>query len=268
MIELNNVSANLILPYADDAIKKLIKEQGAKSVEDVLALMKKYKGYDYDWSLVRTAYSYIKRCMNRASDKEPEVYYTHGYKNLDLLIQDEMNYGNILLLENATHYQTAYVGLKNKTISELKADLSHTMADGKNYMVDSCNYRKIGPSRITTIIKAIEMFEEQIERQSLLSKENGTNLFILNQNEKLELVNQTYTDIVYYLISNANERLVWGMLSERQKKMYLSSIVNSTQEANETKNNLTTYITNYTTLPELEQIANHDLKVLKRFIVK
>ena len=35
-----------------------------------------------------------------------------------------------------------------------------------------------------------------------------------------------------------------------------------------TRKNLKNYIANYTTLPELEQVANHDLKVLKRFIVR
>ena len=52
------------------------------------------------------------------------------------------------------------------------------------------------------------------------------------------------------------------------KQLYLSSAINKKQEDIKTRQRIKEYIANYTTLPELERVAGHDLKVLKRFIVK
>ena len=74
--------------------------------------------------------------------------------------------------------------------------------------------------------------------------------------------------MVYYLVYNTNERLVWSTLSDTQKQLYLSSAINKKQEDIKTRQRIKEYIANYTTLSELERVADHDLKVLKRFIVK
>ena len=48
--------------------------------------------------------------------------------------------------------------------------------------------------------------------------------------------------------------------------MYIASIYR--QKENDTKKHLITYISNYATLEELEDIADHKMNVLQRFIVR
>ena len=52
------------------------------------------------------------------------------------------------------------------------------------------------------------------------------------------------------------------------KRQRLMDALNKKQEDIKTRQRIKEYIANYTTLPELERVADHDLKVLKRFIVK
>ena len=52
------------------------------------------------------------------------------------------------------------------------------------------------------------------------------------------------------------------------KKLLIGSMDGKKQEDIKTRQRIKEYIANYTTLPELERVADHNLKVLKRFIVK
>lgn len=269
MIELKNISAKTIIPLNDYSIKELINKIGAKSVEDVLNIIKKYP--EYNWNNVLNLYSEVEREMNLANKRgyEPEIFYTKGYTDEQLLIQDTINYGDILMFENPTHFTTSHLSLKNKTINQIKDDLSHTISNGKNYISSSNSlYRKIGVEKVANITTQIEMFEEQIERQALLTDRRDINLFELDKKIKQRIVEELYQEIIIYLVCNTEERLVWNSLTDAKKKVYLSSTINKKQEDIRTKQIITDYIANYTTLPELEILANHNLNVLKRFIIK
>ena len=269
MIELKNISAKTVIRFGDDCIKELVKRNNAKSAEDVLRLMDNYS--EYNWSGVVKGFSEIKRQMNLANKRghSPEMFYTKGYIPEDLLQQDFINHGNILLLDNPTDFKTRYICLRDKSIAQIKDDLAHTFSDGGNYVKSSnAEYKNVGTNTIPKIISSIEMYEKQIERQSRLTTERDINLFELDKDLKIDITEDMYNEIIMYLVYNTNERLVWGVLSDAQKKLYLSSVINKKQEDIKTSSKIKEYIANYTTLPELEKVASHDLKVLKRFIVK
>lgn len=71
-----------------------------------------------------------------------------------------------------------------------------------------------------------------------------------------------------YLIYNTEERTIWGELTEPQKKLYILSVINSKKRDTIIKDRMINIISNYTTLPELEKVADGNRKVLKRFIEK
>ena len=84
---------------------------------------------------------------------------------------------------------------------------------------------------------------------------------------RAEIVWNNYAEIIAYLLYHTKETLAWGELTEAQKRLYLLSVINS-QGNNQTKTHIVQNIASYTTLPELEKVEKHNLRVLKRFIVK
>ena len=269
MIELKNISARTVVPYDAYGIKELAKKTGAVSAEDVLELITKYP--EYDWSKVIKMFGEVEREMDLANKKgrEPEMFYTKGYSEEDLSQQDLVNGGGILLLNNPADFKVKYRTLETKSIAEIKTDLAHTLSNGQNVVSGSNSlYRNIGEDSIPRLVSSIEMYEDQIQRQSNLTKERNINLFEMHKDTKMDITEEMYNEIIMYLVYNTNERLVWSTLSDAQKQIYLSSAINKKQEDIKTRERIKEYIANYTTLPELERVADHDLKVLKRFIVK
>ena len=128
--------------------------------------------------------------------------------------------------------------------------------------------RNIGPDSITKIISALKMYDEQILRQADLTEKRNYNLFLKDKKAKNEIVEDLYSDIIMYLIYNTEERTIWGELTESQKKLYISSVINSKKRDAIIKDRMIDIISNYTTLPELEKVADGNRKVLKRFIEK
>ncbi len=269
MIELKNISARTVVPYDAYSIKELVKKTGAVSAEDVLELITKYP--EYNWAKVIKMFGEVERKMDLANKRghEPEMFYTKGYSTEDLSQQDLVNGGGILLLNNPTDFKVKYRTLETKSIAEIKTDLAHTLPNGQNVVSGSNSlYRNIGEDSIPRLVSSIEMYEDQIQRQSKLTKERNINLFELHKDTKMDITEEMYNEIIMYLVYNTNERLVWSTLSDAQKQLYLSSAINKKQEDIKTRQRIKEYIANYTTLPELERVADHDLKVLKRFIVK
>ena len=200
---------------------------------------------------------------------EPQVYYTTRYSDPLLEIQDHIYSGNVLLLSNPISRREArFSRIQNKTIAQLKEDLRHTYPNGVNYIEASpIEYKNIKTS-VLRIVHAIKMYESQIERQGKLTDNRIEGLLELEKEEKQQIALEFYSKIVEYLLSSAEEYLVWGHFSDYQKELYKSSIVNQKQIDIQIKNRLVESITNYTTLEELNRIATGDAHVLQRFIVK
>jgi len=175
---------------------------------------------------------------------------------------DGLNKGKILLLQNPTNWSEARVAsIRNMSLSFLKQKLTPDQ-DG-DIILGYC--RNIGNGQAYKLIDAVNRYTEQVERQAMLTKRRNANLFEYKKNDKVRIVKNNYAEIISYLIYTADE-LVWGELTDKQKQLYLSSIINNNQLDNLIKSRMIEYVSNYTTLEELEEINRKKYKSLNRFI--
>lgn len=71
------------------------------------------------------------------------------------------------------------------------------------------------------------MYDEQILRQAELTEKRNYNLFLKDKKAKNEIVQDLYSDIIMYLIYNTKEKTIWGELTDNQKKLLISSVINN-----------------------------------------
>ena len=84
--------------------------------------------------------------------------------------------------------------------------------------------------------------------------------------ERIDLVQDRYAYIIAYLLCTAKESLLWSDLTENIKELYLSSINGKKLSDSRIKKQVIDYISNYTTLEELENLEKENYKVLNKFI--
>lgn len=263
MIKLSDISINNVLYGSEQRFVNLAKENNCYSVEDLISLTKEY--HKYNWDIVNKRIDELKLIVDKSSIKgiKPETY---EYENNGIESVDKLNRGDVLLLDNPTiELQTKFKGLRTYSIDEIKHNLKLTDQFGRNVIG---RIRNIGPDSITKIISALKMYDEQILRQANLTEKRNYNLFLKDKKAKNEIVEDLYSDIIMYLIYNTEERTIWGELTESQKKLYISSVINNKKRDTIIKDRMIDIISNYTTLPELEKVVDGNRKVLKRFIEK
>ncbi len=263
MIRLSNISADYVLYGSEQRFLDLARENNCYSVEDLISLTKLYP--KYNWDVVNKRIDELKLIVERNNIKGIELE-TYEYENNGIELVDKLNRGDVLLLDNPTlELQTKFRGLRTYSIDEIKHNLKLTDQLGRNVIG---RIRNIGPDSITKIISALKMYDEQILRQANLTEKRNYNLFLKDKKAKNEIVQDLYSDIIMYLIYNTEERTIWGELTESQKKLYISSVINNKKRDTIIKDRMIDIISNYTTLPELEKVADGNRKVLKRFIEK
>lgn len=263
MLKLSDISAEEVLYGSEDKFFELAKSNNCYSVEDLLSLMECYPQYKYDEVNKRIALLKSIIAKGNRSRLEPEIY---EYQNNGIELVDELNKASVLLLDNPTlELQTKYRGLKEYSVAEGKRNLKLTDEFGRNIIG---RVRNIGPDSFPTIIRALEMYDEQVLRQAELTPKRNCNLFLKDKKNKNEIVEDSYSDIIMYLIYNTKERTIWGKLTDPQKRIYISSAINSKKRDKIIRNRMIDIISNYTTLPELEKVTDGNQKVLKRFIEK
>jgi hypothetical protein len=263
MIRLSNISADYVLYGSEQRFLDLARENNCYNVEDLISLTKLYP--KYNWDVVNKRIDELKLIVERNNIKGIELE-TYEYENNGIELVDKLNRGDVLLLDNPTlELQTKFRGLRTYSIDEIKHNLKLTDQLGRNVIG---RIRNIGPDSITKIISALKMYDEQILRQANLTEKRNYNLFLKDKKAKNEIVQDLYSDIIMYLIYNTEERTIWGELTESQKKLYISSVINNKKRDTIIKDRMIDIISNYTTLPELEKVADGNRKVLKRFIEK
>lgn len=127
-------------------------------------------------------------------------------------------------------------------------------------------YPTFSCEEVIKLVYAIYFYEQQIVRQSQTTQETGINLFRLNKESKVEIINKNIEFIINYILRNATE-CVWGPLTPLQKQRLLSTL--RKRKNTEDKlliGRLTQMISNYTTLDEIKSGVKE--KTLDRFIVK
>jgi len=119
---------------------------------------------------------------------------------------------------------------------------------------------------ILRLVTAINFYEQQIVRQSQEPHKTGINLFRLNKDAKVKIIEQNIEDIIDYILETANV-CVWGEVTPIQKQRLISSLrKRKTTDDKLLIGRLIQMISNYTTLDEIK--SGVKTKTLDRFIVK
>ena len=244
---------------------KIIEQKNLSSIQELINEIEETK--EIDWTQVLYELNDLKTSVDKHNkkEKEPTIYQTKRYEDSSLYRTDSLNYGNILLLPDDPDKIKSQMSICIKPINILKKELSQCTIDGKNYF--NTYTRKIGAPSIPKIVDSIDMYTDQVLRQSQLTNQRDINLFTYQQDQKREIVTDKYAEIIAYFLQNTKE-FIWSKLKETQKKDYLSSIINKKYSDKVLKKKMIKRITNYTTLKELENMEKEDYKVLQRFIKK
>lgn len=278
MLLLNNVSVDRLgLRYEWPRMYDVIKNENIRTIQEFIDFINNHPEYNNSYiggldnfKIQKRLNEIIKRVERISrSGKEPEIYSCDQYKNMHLEYNDELNSIGVLPLKNPV-YNGNYVfdgKLRMYTIKQVKNDLSLTTDRGinefKSYALGISN------NKLPSIVDAINMYTEQIERQAKLTDRRDINLFLYDRADKKAMIEKMYAEIVSYLVYNDKE-LVWGKMSDNEKKIYLSSIFKKNSrtinnDVSRCKDVLITNIANYTTIPELEKVENGNYNVLRRF---
>lgn len=261
---------SLCIDLGDRSVKAVIYKENAHSVGELLEVMKKYP--DLDWkrakSLIKRANNIVKK--SNANGKEAEIYIPQAYSDSRLLATDKDSYAADLILQSPTSEgHCKYYSLNNKTIEDIKRDIVLTDSRGVNALKSSnSDYRNIGSAAILKIVKALDFYREQVERQAKIYDDWSNNLFYEDYLEKEQIVKDLYSEIVLFFAYHSESRTVWGDLSDEEKKKIVSSAINDKEIDRIIREKLFNDITLYTTLPELEDLSNNNQNILKRFLVK
>lgn len=270
MIKYENIAAETIYRgIFDSNFYAIISDYNVKTVQDIINLIDLGIFEDYQLQKINSKIERVTKAMNKANNKEKElvIYDVGTYEDTDLEYTDTQNNGDILLLANPTSYSSPrYVSLKRVSLSKIKDYIGLTTENGDNYLC--CNSRNIGKETLSNVLEAIKMYNEQVERQAQLTKKRDINVFMYQKEEKTLLANDNYIDIIDYLLDTAEEELIWGKLSDNQRKLYLSTIDKNSESDKRIKSRIIDYVSNYTTVDEMEKINSGYYKVLNRFIRK
>lgn len=237
----------------------------ANNIEEVIRIVKKHP--EMDWEDVLKDIEYCTKKIEKLNQKgfESVVYETKGYNDSSLAYNDKRNKGEVLLFKNPTCSRSIEeMTISNLTIANIKSDLRSILPDGTNYVL--AKYRRFGVDTISRLLESIELYEEQVERQAQLTDSRKCNIFKLDYANKKKIVLAYYRDIVETLLKAENKGLIWGELSDNQRRLYLESLMSDSMSARTTKSNLVDVVANYTTIDELESFKKGNEKVLSRFI--
>ena len=263
MIELKNVAVEN-LSYAINDLQYLINEFDIHSLQDLEDLINNRP--DINFSKIQGVLERVKEDILKYNlkGKEPKIYLMHQYQDATLNYTDTLNKVDCLLLSSPTAESIyTYCDIKNMPISDIINYLRLTTLQGDNYL--TANTRKIGDRACHKLQDGIKMYHEQVERQSKLTNIRNQNLFMYQWYAKKEIVEKLYEPIITYLVENHKE-LVWGKLSDSQKRLYLSSLIKDNRLERMLRKRIINIVTGYTTLPEVKAMERHDdFHILNRF---
>ena len=276
MIKLEHVTTDKIIfagyistAYAVDIKMFLIRNgiEDYQALKDFLESGKKVVGREF----LEERLQLVEDKLRRDNDLglEPQIFTTNGYQNVDLKSikkSEGKNKGNILLFKSPAVCHSGKKGkISNLTVHNIKHLLSHVKPDkGTNALLGTLSgYGDLAGERL---LLSLNFFEDQITRQARETNEEDRNLFIINQQEKREIVEEGIKGIIEYLVDNS-DICIWGELTQVQKRVYLESISGRNSEKHRiVRKNMIDVITNYTTLSEIKDGVKE--KTLDRFIIK
>ena len=264
LLELKNIAAEEVCGRFYPQMKRILDANMVKSVQDLINMMPKYP--DVDWSVLDNRIRYAKHYIVLAQiwDIGPVTVECKQYDDEKLNYVDSLNTGSKLLLFSPTSdYTISSSRFDAFTIKIIKKFLSLTDYKGRNYLIS--RLRSFSIDDLPEILMAVNMYTDQVIRQSEMTDSRDYNLFLYQQDEKRELVSKQYDEILSYLLDNATE-FVWEKISDNKRKIYVSSITQDRLKGTVVREKMIKLLANYMTTSELENISKDDYKVLKRFI--
>ena len=268
MLELKHVAVECIYPRFLGGYDYL-DEHNIYTVQDFIdnydKLPEKIRNFiDEDKSLEK-----IERRLNflNREERELDIRTLQQYSKAELNEVDKYNLGKVLIIFHPlTGFYRSTRFAKYNNIERIKRCLGLIGTTGKNFFVE--HFDGVGYASLDSIIKALDMYTQQVERQAKLmgyDLKECPNAFVYQEAEKKELIKQYYSDIIEYLISLETD-LWYGQLSPTHIKNLVNSINGTCKFDKENRENFIQYISNYTTLPELEDVAGGTYRSLNRFI--
>lgn len=230
--------------------------------DEVLCRSGQIDGHYLTWMVSRA-----EREINMANEKglESLIYDVQQYdvQNRVLLYNDLNVLSNVLVTDplqgNASYFRV----LRYLSMYELKHLLSHSDGMGNNLLAKR---RGMTSEAVEEILAGLVLYDDQLKRQMKELRGSGATslVFDLNREKKKVIVDECLEEIVKYLVTNTEEKLIWGDLSDEKKRLLLEVSLNRTDSR---RDNLVQVIANYTTLGELESGVTKG-KILNRFIKK
>ena len=247
------------------ATHKFIKNHNIKTVKGLVD--NKDKLSPSEWAEIQYLFRNLEKTIQIANkhQKTATIYHPKRYTDQTLNYVDELNKGNILLIDNPIidNPKLRYIPIKSKSLTAIKRELSLCTARGDNLLTRNCY--KLGKKGAENVLLLTDFYTDQVERQAALTSNRAINLFTYQKEEKEQLIKELYPIIVEYLIENG-EDFIWGSMTKQQVNRLLSSINNNGVLDIRVANRLIDSLVNYSTLPELEEISHNNYDSLKRFI--
>ena len=190
MLKLDNVSVyTLGLGMYSPHLAKLAEDNGVVTIQQFIDLIEQHPEEKNPWTKdlanleVLGRLNDIKRAVKRMDKrgKEPEIYSIREYKDKSLEYNDSLNKFSVLPIGSPLkpYY---YNGCRTCTMDFIKESVGVTGVGGDNYLKGIL--RNVGDKNFTTILRAIDMYTEQIERQGKLTDDREGNLFYLDYKDR------------------------------------------------------------------------------------
>lgn len=267
MFEYKDVSAKEIMcKYENTRFGQLCFLSHVRNLEDIYKLYLTFEGKD-KVKLDRDFHEFERRKRSVIlAGSEAELYDIDLYPSEDLCLSDKLNKGSVLLLDTPTAQIPVkkYSTVKRETLFDIKDDLTHAAINGHNYLRQW--YDGIGKTDMPNIVEAVNMYTAQIIRQSYLTDKRNINLFDLDRKERELLITRKIRDIIIWLVQNEKNGFVWGHMNDHRKALYLSAVNYEKDSDKKLRSLIASYIANYVTLEEAEELSHGKEKVLERFL--
>ena len=276
MIYLNNVHIDRVIDKnINSEILRLIKENNATSIEDLIKL--RYNYPEIDWKDMEVKLIEISKDVYRNNNekknlkyiyKNPQIYTFEPYKDERLSQTDQLVKGNELIKNPNMPLNNSMIKLECLSIKEIKEYLSHTDEYGKNYLEYVTRSKKgTITNQIPWLLTSLDIYKEQIISQSRLTDKDNIDFFHYQEKEKKEIITEEYYNIINYILDTDKE-YIWGYLTEDEKRKLYKTIQHNGKSYKETKDNIITLLSHYTTLPETKKISKKPEVVLKKLLKK
>lgn len=258
MIRPEEVSALTAVISGSNTVRMLYDRHTVNSLADLMKMNpKRFTAKETD--AINKAYRMLMESNKKG--KEACVYPIPEYSDKRMNQNDRYAKFSDLLLHNISgELPYKYQSVRYSTVADIKRYLSLVSTNGENSLI-ACNYQ-IGKNKVDAIFDKILMYQKQIERQYELTPEHPGALFNMDRRDKERLLREYYSSVIDYLISSEKDSL-WTKLTERQKDLLFMSI----SKDSIIRDTIVKDISNYMTLPEVENLPQEGYKTLDRFLI-